>query len=88
MIAQINSRLVSYLNIIRPLNSIIAFFSTFIGSLIILGVDDYISNISVIVIGSLITFFVSAGGFVINDIFDTTSTFQFVKPIFILHICL
>jgi geranylgeranylglycerol-phosphate geranylgeranyltransferase len=68
--SQIISSLVSHLKIIRPLNSIIAFFSTFIGSLIILGLDDYISNIEIIVIGSLITFFVSAGGFIINDIFD------------------
>jgi geranylgeranylglycerol-phosphate geranylgeranyltransferase len=52
------------------LNCIIAGTSLFVGILITLGVDLLVENLLVFILGSIIITLISAGGFVINDIYD------------------
>ena len=59
-----------YLKIIRPFNCFLVGFSLYIGILITMGHDILFSNLYLFTIGTIIVTLVSAGGFVVNDIYD------------------
>ena len=59
-----------YFKIIRPLNCFLAGLSLFIGILITLGIQILANNFYLFTIGAIIIILISAGGFVINDIYD------------------
>ena len=59
-----------YLKIIRPVNCLLAGFSLIVGILITLGLKVLSDNILIFLLGTVIMILVSAGGFVINDIYD------------------
>jgi geranylgeranylglycerol-phosphate geranylgeranyltransferase len=65
-----NFQFYPYYKIIRPVNCILSGFALFVGIVIVLGPDVLIKELPIFTIGALIMFFVAAGGFVINDIFD------------------
>jgi geranylgeranylglycerol-phosphate geranylgeranyltransferase len=65
-----SSKLFPYWSIIRPLNCIIGGLSLVIATVVVLSVDILIENAYLVFIGSIIMYLVSAGGFIINDIFD------------------
>ena len=60
----------SYIKIVRPINCMLAGLSLYIGILITMGYDTLKANLYLFTIGAIIFIFVSAGGFVINDIYD------------------
>ena len=64
------SKISPYYRIIRPLNCTIGFFSLFVASIVVVNPDVLLDNIYLAFIGAIIMYLVSAGGFVINDIFD------------------
>lgn len=70
MISNVKISLYPYYKIIRPLNCLIGSFALIVGILMTLGLEILINEFLIFSIGCVIMFFVSAGGFVINDIFD------------------
>ena len=59
-----------YYKIIRPLNTVLAGIGVYIGLLITLGLQQIKNEILIISVGAIIMICVSAGGFIVNDIFD------------------
>ena len=59
-----------YFTIIRPINCFLAGFSLVIGILITMGYQILLDNLYVFSLGLIIVILISAGGFIINDIYD------------------
>lgn len=59
-----------YFQIIRPLNCLLGGFSLYVGIMITMGKDFLFKNLYLVSIGCIVVFLISAGGFVINDIYD------------------
>lgn len=59
-----------YFKIIRPLNCFMAGLSLYIGILITLGIQTLDNNFYLFTIGFITIILISAGGFVVNDIYD------------------
>ena len=64
------SSIKSFVQIIRPLNCALGGFSLYVGIMITMGKDFLFKNLFLISIGCIVVFLISAGGFVINDIYD------------------
>lgn len=65
-----STSILPYWQIIRPINCIIGGLSMVVATIVVLGTTILIDNLFLVFVGAVIIWLVSAGGFIINDIFD------------------